>query len=504
MLNHRLYIGYAGNTLLLLGIFLLIPMIVGALMGDDKAGNFGVTALVGIALGAATWNVGRDNPVVRLKDGFITLSLCWFLVILMGTLPYMMSGLLSFHDAFFESASGFTTTGASVFNGQNSPKVEEIGVSFIFWRAFSQWLGGLAFVVLALSFLPALGVGEEGAKLKMSGFGLSFDRISHRLKTVLKTVLPLYILLTVIMVMLLLPEMTLFEATCQAFSTLSSGGFNFKNEGIAAFQSWYIEWVVAVFMMISGINLFIFSRIFRVENWGEFNDERLKTYLGLTVLITLLITVLMWKPTAFHLSNLVKYNLYKGEGLFLGFEPALRNAFFHVASFMSTTGYSTANYMQWMPFPIGLLLVAAWTSGMAGSASGGIKIMRHILLFKYSIYELRQTLHPNAILPIRLNKAQIAPEVMRGVLGFIIMYLGVFVVGMMGMMFFAGTDLISSVGATLAALNNLGTGFGQFYNNMTYGDLPVLAKWWLSFLMIVGRLEVFPVLVLFVRGFWTR
>ena len=307
------------------------------------------------------------------------------------------------------------------------------------------------------------------------------------------------------MVMFLLPEMNLFESICQAFSTISSGGFNFKNEGIAAFRSWYLEWVIATFMLISGINLFIFSKIFRVETWSEFNDERLRVYVGITVLLTILVTLFMWKPTAYHLATSVQSNTFHNpEGLFESIEPAVRTAFFHVASFVSTTGYTTVNYMNWMTVPLGMLLIAAFISGMAGSVSGGIKVMRHILLFKYSIHELRQTLHPSAILPIRLNGVKVAPEVMRGVLGFIVMYLGVMVLGILGMMFFAGTDLLSSFGATIAALNNVGTGFGQFNHNMTYGDLPLLAKYWLALLMIVGRLEIFPVLVLFVKGFWTR
>jgi len=474
-----------------------MPALVGLWYGETLWWTFAVTSAVTLGIGSSAWfglggqeGAGEDLGV---REGFAVVALSWFVLALVGALPFVLGGLLSYTDAFFETISGFTTTGATILGGSGNPPIDGLPNAFLFWRSLAHWLGGMGIIVLTLAILPILGVG--GMQLFRAEVpGPSADKLTPRVRETAKRLWLIYVSITVVEVLLLLPAMSVFDAVNHAFATMATGGFSPENGSVGDYDSAYIDGVITVFMFLAGMNFALHYRMLRGKAITVFRDTELRAYAGVTALATLLITLATWRGTA----------AWFGAGDFEGYASigsAIRYASFQASAIITTTGFGTVDYELWPPLAMVTLFLLFFCGGMAGSTGGGIKIIRHVLLVKNSFKEIRQLVHPRAILPTRLNGEVVPDDVMRNVLSFIVLYFAL-VAGGTATMAVMGLDLLSAFGATISCVGNIGPAFGDFGPTENYSAIPIVGKWVLSVLMIAGRLEIFTVLILFAPDFW--
>lgn len=506
IINLRVVCSTLGMLLLFLGVALLAPMGVGLFYGEASWWSFGVAALSCFALGGGAWYAfggvnRRDDLDLGVREGFAVVALAWLVLSLLGALPFVLGGVLaSFTDAFFETMSGFTTTGATIFGGADNPAVEAMPRAFLFWRSLAHWLGGMGIIVLTLAILPILGVG--GMQLfKAEVPGPSADKLTPRVRETARRLWLIYVGLTALQVLLLLPAMSLFDAVNHAFATMATGGFSTRDASVGAYDSGYVDWVVTAFMFMAGMNFALHYRLLRGQRRSVGRDTELKVYAGVALAATLLVLLAVWQPTARLLPRVSDVGA-SFEG-YPGFWHALRYSAFQVVSILTTTGFATADYEVWQPLAIGVLFLLFFVGGMAGSTGGGVKVVRHVLLFKNSFKEIKQLVHPQALLPIRLNGQVVPTEVMRNVLSFIVLYFALAAFGT-AVLAFVGLDLLSAFGATISCVGNIGPAFGTLGPAENYAHIPAAGKWVLALLMMAGRLEIFTVLILFAPTFWRR
>ncbi len=435
-----------------------------------------------------------------MRDGFAIVALAWLVLSLIGALPFVLGGVLdSFTDAFFETMSAFTTTGATIFGGAGNMDIEAMPRSFMLWRSLAHWMGGMGIIVLTLAILPLLGVG--GMQLYRAEVpGPSADKLTPRVQETAKRLWLIYVGITFVEICFLLPAMTPFDAINHAFATMATGGFSTKNGSVGQFGSSYIDWVITVFMFLAGVNFALHFRLLRGKTITVFKDTEFRVYTGITLAATLIITFSIWTPSMHLLPEV------QAEGVFGGYASiaeAFRYGAFQATSIITTTGFGTADYEIWPPIAIGILFLCFFSGGMAGSTGGGVKVVRHVLMFKNSFKEIKQLIHPQAVMPIRLNSRVVSQDVMKNVLSFIVLYLGIIGFGTVAMTFL-GMDLLTSFGATLSSVGNIGPAFGTLGPSENYAHVPAMGKWVLSLLMMAGRLEIFTVVILFVPSFWKR
>ncbi|MFH1060892.1 MAG: TrkH family potassium uptake protein [Pseudomonadota bacterium] len=465
-----------------LGLCMLLPLAVALIYGEAVWTAFLIGAVASCVPGAGLYYALRDTQSKEMnhRQGMAVVGLGWLMAALLGGLPFHLSGeFAGFADAVFEAASGFTTTGASVLTD-----VEKASHAVLFWRALTHWLGGMGFIVLSLAILPLVGVG--GMQLyKAEVPSPTPDRLQPRIADTAGVLWKVYALLTGLETLLLMAGgMDWFDALCHAFATLATGGFSTKNASIAAYESPYIEWVVTVFMVLAGMNFSLHYWLLRGRAKVWLKDEEGRFYLGLTVVASLVIAA----------------------GLFLagsGPEASLRLAAFQVATILTTTGFATADYSLWPALPLALLIVLMFVGGSAGSTGGGPKIMRVMVVLKQSYYEFLRLVHPRMVTPLRLNGRAVDRQVVASIWSFMGLYLTCFVVT--GVVLAAlGVDVTTSFFASIACLGNIGPGLGQVGPAGNYAEIPLMGKWVLSLAMIVGRLEIYTVLILLVPEFWRR
>ena len=503
MLNLRA----VGRTLAILVAFLavalLFPAMTGLGYGEPSWWAFAVTALLSAAIGAAGWYFLReeDPAELRVREGFLIVGLAWVVLALVGALPFVFGGILpSYTDAFFETISGFTTTGATVLGGHNTPAIEDIPNSFLLWRSITHWMGGMGIIVLTLAILPILGVG--GMQLfKAEVPGPSADKLTPRVRETARRLWLIYVGITGLEVLLLTPAMGWFDAVNHAFATMATGGFSTKNGSVGQFGSAYVEWVVTIFMFLAGMNFALHYRALKGRAITVFRDTEFRVYTSIVLIATALLTLAIWAP--FDRLFPVDPEMTHAIARYESFPEALRLAAFQASSIVTTTGFGTADYEVWSPLAIGVLFLLFFIGGMAGSTGGGVKVVRHVLMFKNSYKDIRQLIHPQAVLNVRLNGQVVPQDVMRNVLSFIVLYLGLIGFGTLGLAA-GGVDLLSAFGGTISAVGNIGPAFGTLGPAENYAHLPDMAKWILSFLMIAGRLEIFTVMILFASAFWRR
>lgn len=501
VLNIRAILFTLGILVFSLGIALLFPMAVAFIYGEPEWWTFGVTALGSLLIGILSWYFRGDNErELQIRDGFAIVAVAWLLLSLIGAIPFVLGGVLeSYTDAFFETMSAFTTTGATIFGGAGNPDIEAVPKSFLFWRSLAHWMGGMGIIVLTLAILPLLGVG--GMQLyKAEVPGPSADKLTPRVQETAKRLWLIYVGITVVEILALLPAMSTFDAINHSFATMATGGFSTKNGSIAQFDSAYVDWVITLFMFLAGINFALHFRLLRGKAITVFRDTELRVYVGIVVVATLIITIGTWAPAMTFMSD------FQGEGLFTGYTSiteALRYAAFQATAIITTTGFGTADYEIWPPAAMGVIFLCFCIGGMAGSTGGGVKVIRHVLMFKNSFKEIKQLIHPQAIIHIRLRERVVSQDVMRNVLSFIVLYLGLIGFGTLAMSFL-GLDIMTSFGAALSSVGNIGPAFGSLGPTENYAHIPALGKWLLSFLMMAGRLEIFTVIIVFVPAFWKR
>jgi len=458
---------------------MLFPAAFSLYYGEGDLSAFLITATATMLIGLIVFLGTSGKYEIKIRDGFAIVSLGWLSAALFGALPSLLSGAIpSFTDAFFESMSGFTTTGASILND-----IESMPHGILFWRSMTHWLGGMGIILLSLAILPLLGVG--GMQLfKAEVPGPVTDKLTPRVKQTAEILWGVYLLLTVLETVLLkLGGMSLFDALCHTFGTLATGGFSTRNASIGSYNSPYIEWVIIVFMIAAGCNFALHFRALRGNFKSYFRDVEFRFYISVM------------------LASIILLHIFNYSDLFNNAHDRVRHTAFQVVSIMTTTGYATRDFETWAPIGHFLLLGLMFVGGMAGSTGGGMKTMRIMILIKQARMEIRQLVHPRGIFPVRLGQQVISDDVLKKVSGFALLYMLLFFLGAIIMTFF-DLDIVTAIGASAACLNNIGPGLGLVGPTDNYYHLPALGKWVLSMLMLVGRLEVYTVVILFSRSFW--
>ena len=481
-MNFKMVFRVTGLLLLVEGAALLVSLLVSLVTGGSDTQAFVWSVLAcGIPGGLLILLTQKAPRNFTRREGFMIVSLVWLVFSLFGALPYILSGTIpGFADAFFETMSGFTTTGASVVDN-----LESFPRGILFWRAVTHWLGGMGIIVLFLTMMPAFGIG--GLQLyDAEAPGLTVEKISPRIHQTARIVWGVYVILTLLETLLLmLGGMSLFDSVCHAFATMATGGFSTKQASIAFWPSPYIQYVLTLFMFLAGTNFTLLFFAGKGKLSRLFRDEEFRYYFlfvfGFTVLIFSGLLITTQLPA----------------------EQAFRDSLFTVVSVITTTGFVTADYLMWSPVLYMLIFILFFFGGSTGSTGGGIKIMRIVLLLKNSYYELRRIIHPSGVIPVRFNKHAIEPRTISNVLAFFMFYLMVFFISTVFLMIFVG-DMDTSMGAVASCLGNIGPGLGCVGPVFTYSAVPDVGKIFLSLLMMLGRLELFTVLVLFTPSFWTE
>lgn len=482
MINFKTIIRIIGILLLLETAMLLFCSGVSYYYGENDLTDFwkagGITAGVGLLLAIA--GKGGERQLTR-RDGYVLVSFAWVAFSLFGMLPFYISGYIpSVTDAFFETMSGFTSTGATILNN-----IESLPHGLLFWRSMTQWIGGLGIIMFTIAVLPIFGV--SGLQVfAAEASGPTHDKVHPRIGITAKWIWSIYAGITFALVaLLMMGGMGWFDSVCHAFATTGTGGFSTKQASVAYYNSPYIEYVISTFMFISGINftllLFLVNRKFK----KVFDNAELKWYFLSVVCFTGVIAVVLYYTSP------------------MGMEESFRKSLFQVISLHTSTGFATDDYMLWTPVLWGLLTIIMVIGACAGSTTGGLKCIRMVILSRVSRNEFKHILHPNAVLPVRVNKQVISPSIVSTVLAFCFLYIIVIVISvllMMGM----GIGFLESIGCVISSIGNMGPGLGETGPAYSWSALPHAAKWLLAFLMLLGRLELFTVLLLFTPEFWKR
>ncbi|MGB5306266.1 MAG: TrkH family potassium uptake protein [Gammaproteobacteria bacterium] len=475
----------------LLGLLLMIfsatflpPAAVSWIYHDGEMQAFLIATLGVVVLGCLLWlPVHRYTDELRVRDGFLVVVLFWVVLGLVGALPLAIAGRpeLSITDAIFESFSGLTTTGATVITG-----LDDLPASILFYRQQLQWLGGMGIIVLAVAIMPMLGVGGMQMYRAETPGPLKDTKLTPRITETAKALWYIYLALTVACaVFYWLAGMTGFDAIGHSFSTIAIGGFSTHDESIGYFDSTAIESIAVLFMLLAGMNFALHFIAWRTTSLRPYVfDSELRAYLGILALVTAIT---------------VGYLYYTDTFIF--FSEALHKGLFQAVSIGTTTGFTTADYFVWPGFLPVMLLFASFVGGCTGSTGGGMKVIRFVLLLKQGRREIRRLIHPNAQIPVKVGNKPMADRVISAVWGFFAAYVASFVVIMLYLMA-TGLDQVTAFSAVAACMNNLGPGLGAVGAN--YVELNDHAKWALTFAMILGRLEVFTLLILFTRTFWRR
>jgi len=480
-MNILLTLRILGALLLFLAAALLTPIPFSIYFADGAAGAFLAAALISFLAGLTLYKKCQSKRELSVREGFAIVTFGWGFYALFGALPFLFSGAIpSPVDAIFETMSGFTTTGSTILS-----HIEVLPESILFWRALTHWLGGMGIIVLSLAILPMLGVG--GMQLfKAEVPGPTADRLKPRIQDTAKLLWGVYVLLTFAEVgLLMLGGMNLYEALCHAFATLATGGFSTRNASVGAYGSAYIDWVVTIFMFLAGVNFSLHYQALRGRPREFWRNEEFRFYFFITAGTTVLIVLL-------------------NQGTIYGsFFDNLRYSAFQTVSILTTTGFATADYETWPVLAQYLLVFLMFVGGCAGSTGGGMKVARMLLLFKHAQVQLYRLIHPRAVRLVKLGGVPVDREVMQSILGFFAFYMGIFVVASF-LMAASGLDLTSAGAAVIATLSNVGPGLGSLGPVDNFSHVSAFGKIVLTLCMLMGRLELFTVLVLFFPSFWRK
>ena len=438
--------------------------------------TFGINIVVGGLL--MLYGKGAHNRVNR-RDGYCIVTLTWILSSLSGMLPFMLSGEIpTAANAFFETMSGFTTTGATILND-----IESLSHGMLFWRSLIQWIGGLGMVCFTIAILPIFG-GSNQQLFSAEATGVTHDKIHPKISVMTKWIWTIYAILTItLIILLLIGGMDLFDAVCHAFCTTATGGYSTKQASVAHWNSPFIEYVISIFMILSCINFSLYFACMKGNFKRLLRDSEVKWFIGSITVITFFITI-----------GLIYQRGYD-------FELAFRRALFQVTSIHTSCGFATDDYNLWPTYTWMLLLFAMLSGGCTGSTGGGIKNMRILILYYNIANEFKRLIHPNAVLPIRINRHVLPQATINAVVTFTIVYMLCAFVGWIALMLM-GINFMEALSLIISSLGNVGPGLGIYGPAFSWDNMPDLAKWMLSFFMLIGRLELFSVLVLFSPAFW--
>lgn len=481
-MHTKIIVKVIGLLLIIFSLTLAPPILIGLYFQDGGAASFLESFLILTAIGLAIWYPNRnEHHDLKVRDGFLIVVLFWTALGFAGAIPFLLDKTvsLSVSDALFESFSGLTTTGATVLTG-----LDELPHSFLWYRQQLQWLGGMGIIVLAVAVLPMLGIGGMQLYKAETPGPVKDAKLAPRISETAKTLWYIYVFLTISCALAYkMGGMSWFDAFCHSFSTVAIGGFSTHDSSIGYFDSIQIETIAIVFMFLSGINFALHFSAFRHISLKHYlHDPEFKAY-GKVMLAGITITTLYLYSSA----------------TYPNFMEALRYGSFQVVSIATTTGFASTDFTLWPAFVPAMLIIMSFIGGCAGSTGGGMKVIRVLLLFKQGSREINQLLHPNAIMPVKLNRKPIPEKVMTAIWGFFSLY--IITLGLLTLILMAmGLDQVTAFSAVAAMINNLGPGLGEVSAN--FAELTDPIKWILTFTMLLGRLELFTLLVLFTRAFW--
>ena len=489
-INHKIILYFIGFLLLFNGGFMFISSMVSYYYKDGITMDLIYSGLIVTLIGGLLLFLNKNHDKqLNKREGYLVVVLGWLAMIFTGTLPYILTGTIDgFSNIVFETTSGFTTTGATIIND-----IEILPEGILFWRSITHWLGGMGIIVFAIAILPLLGIG--GMQLfSAESPGMEMDKLHPRITDTAKRLWLLYLSFTLVeTVLLTFAGMSLFDAINHSMSNIASGGFSTKNASLGFWNDQpLIQYIVIFFMFIAGTNFVLSYFGFKGKFKKIIENDEFRIYSLFIALCTVIVGSVIYFNTDF-LSDF-------SDG-FTRIEGVFRHALFQVVSIITTTGFTTADYTAWTPMLLLIFFGLMFVGGSAGSTAGGFKVMRHLLIIKNGLLQFKRILHPNAILPIRYNKKSVSSEIMYNILGFFIVYMLSFMAGTL-VFSILGLDFSSSLGVSASSLGNVGPSIGDFGPSSTFYDLPVLAKWWSSFLMLLGRLELYTVLIIITPYFW--
>ena len=472
-----------GILMLFLGVTMVFPLLFGLYYQDGSvvpiAQSIAVTLAGGLLLFACFR--GSKEETMTHREGMGIVAIGWIAAGVFGALPYYWGGVfVSFSDAAFESLSGFTTTGASVLT-----QIETIPRGFLLWRSLTHWLGGMGIIVLSLAILPILGIG--GMQLyKAEVPGPVPDKLKPRIRDTAMVLWKVYVLLSVAeTALLMVGGMDLFEALCHTFGTMATGGFSTRNTSIGAYNSPYFDTVIIVFMFFAGINFSLHYQFIKGDHLAFWRNSEFRFFVGLCAAFCMIVVFSLY------------HNVYESLG------QSIRFGVFQVISIITTTGYTTADYEMWPSLCQHILLFCMFLGASAGSTGGGMKCLRIMLLLKHSYKQIFSLIHPRAVTQVKLGKRPITDEVLHSIWGYFMLYIGLFVLCAF-LLAAMGVDVVTSFAAVVASIGNIGPGLGLVGPTENYAHIPVLGKWLLILCMLLGRLEIYTVLVLFIPEFWRK
>ena len=481
-MNRKMVFYLLGKVIIIEAALLCLPLICALCYGEQCVYSFLITIAVCLVLGfLLILSHKPKDKTIFAKEGFVIVAFAWIMLSAIGALPFVISGAIpNFVDAFFETVSGFTTTGATILGGN---EIETMSKGLLFWRSFTHWIGGMGILVLVMAIVPA-DSGRSIHIIRAEMPGPIIGKLVPKLKSTAKILYLIYIFLTLLEVILLFAGgMSLFESLVHSFGTAGTGGFGVKADSIASYSP-YLQWVITVFMLIFGINFNIYYLIIAGKLRNVFKSEELWCYVGIVMAAVALVT--------YNIHNLVD-----------GFWETVRQSAFQVASIMTTTGYATADFNLWPGLSKGILFILMFIGACAGSTAGGIKISRIVLLFKRISVNLHHMIHPRGAEAVRFEGKKVENETLNGVLVYFAIYFVCFTV-ILFVLLFEPFDFETNISAVAACFNNVGPGLSKVGPMGNYDIFSYLSKTVLSFAMLLGRLEIYPLILLFSPRNWIK
>ena len=480
LLNRKMIFRILGILLYLEGMMFLVCTFVALLYKESDYIYFIYSLLIILGVGSVLMFLGNNaDKNLSRRDGYCIVAFTWLFFTLFGMLPFYISGSIpSVTDAFFETMSGFTTTGASILDD-----IESLSNGMLFWRSFTQWIGGLGIVFFTIAILPIFGVGNQ-VLFSAEATGVTHDKIHPKISKMAKGLWMVYLVLTIVEAFLLWGGgMNVFDAVCHSFTTTATGGFSTKQSSIAYWNTPFIEYVVTIFTMLSAINFSLYFLIFKGKTWHWLKDVETRFFLMSVGIVTAAITLALY--------------FIKGYGL----ELAFRRAFFQVVAIHTSCGYATDDYSLWPHFTIVLIIYIMFAGGCTGSTAGGVKSMRLLIILQNVKNEFNRLMHPRAVLPVKVNGQSVSPSTISTVTTFAMLYIISIFVGWFVLMVL-GLEMVEALGIAVSSIGNVGPGFGEIGSMNNFAAMPTVMKGVDALLMLFGRLEIFGLIQLFSMKWW--
>lgn len=483
--NWRQVLFFLGILLSFESLFMLVSAVVPVIYEENDLSAFLYSAAISCGTGVLMLAVGRNSTQrIGTREGYLIVGLVWILFSAFGMLPYLISGYIpSVTDAYFETMSGFTTTGASILDN-----IESLPHGLLFWRSLTHWLGGMGIVLLSMALIPLFGSGMRLYSVETTG--PTHDKMLPSVKDTARRLWGVYLVITIIQFLLLVAAgMDVFDSVCHSFSTIATGGFSTKQTSIAGYSP-TIHYIIILFMFISGINYaLLYASIIRRDISRIYKDEEFKSYFFIVLVASLIIMgLLFFQNSDFSVAAV---------------ESSFRNALFQVVSVITTTGFATCDYSLWLPIIQYIILLLMFVGASASSTAGGIKVIRLHIIVKNLFLEFKRVIHPKAVMPVRVNKRVVPDVVLYNIYSFVTLFVVIVVVSTF-VLLMCGLDMKEAFSSALAAITNVGPALGDFGPAASFSALNPFAKWFLVVLMLVGRLEIFTILLLFSPSFWKK